>query len=192
MTKADQCVNKVMLYSESFKLPRMGSFRHSKRSDSKQCTVEVRWGNFYWEFYCIFIPKSGRKYSHTKSYDFTMTLISRDALTAGAWAACGLTDWITSLMQKYLQKITKSNAHPDKSLPVEPWLLFRNIIISQLELRPPVDWLSKLHSLCKNMFQNHKIKHTSWRKCSRGATFFNATDTRQTYQGSNWFYQVFD
>ena len=36
-----------------------------------------------------FIPKSGRKYSHTNSEIFVTTLISEDDhLTAGAWAAC--------------------------------------------------------------------------------------------------------
>ena len=36
-----------------------------------------------------FIPKSGRKYSHTNSEIFFTTLISEaDHLTAGAWAAC--------------------------------------------------------------------------------------------------------
>ena len=36
-----------------------------------------------------FIPKSGRKYSHTSSYTFPMTLITQgDHLIAEAWAAC--------------------------------------------------------------------------------------------------------
>ena len=36
-----------------------------------------------------FIPKSGRKYSHTNYEIFVTTLISEDDhLTAGAWAAC--------------------------------------------------------------------------------------------------------
>ena len=48
---------------------------------------------FYGEFDCIYIPKSGRKYSHTNSYNFAMTLISQDDyLTTGAWAACALTE----------------------------------------------------------------------------------------------------
>ena len=35
---------------------------------------------------------SGRKYSHINCYDFAMTLISHDNhLTAGAWAAYGVT-----------------------------------------------------------------------------------------------------
>ena len=39
----------------------------------------------------FFIPKSGRKYSYTNSYNFAMTLISQDDNpTAGAWAACGI------------------------------------------------------------------------------------------------------
>ena len=68
----------------------MGSFQHSKRSDSKRCTVEVRWDIFIENLTVFFIPKSGRKYSHTNSYNFAMTLISQDDhLTAGAWAACG-------------------------------------------------------------------------------------------------------
>ena len=36
-----------------------------------------------------FIPQSGCKYSHTNSYNSTMTVIAHDDhLTAGAWAAC--------------------------------------------------------------------------------------------------------
>ena len=35
----------------------------------------------------FFIPKSGRKYSYTNTYNFAMTLISQDDhLAAGAWA----------------------------------------------------------------------------------------------------------
>ena len=42
----------------------------------------------------FFIPKSGREYSNTNSYNFAMTLISKDDhLTAGAWAAYG---WIST------------------------------------------------------------------------------------------------
>ena len=48
--------------------------------------MEVRW-----EF---FFPKSGRKYSHANSYNFSKALISQDDyLTAGAWAACGISEW---------------------------------------------------------------------------------------------------
>ena len=32
----------------------MGSFWHSKRTDNKRCTVEVRWGFFFWGFGHIF------------------------------------------------------------------------------------------------------------------------------------------
>ena len=43
--------------------------------------------------FTFFIPKrseSDRKYSHSNSYNFVITLISHDDhLTAGAWAACG-------------------------------------------------------------------------------------------------------
>ena len=67
----------------------MASFQHSKWSDSKQCTLEVRRGICIKNLTQFFIPKSGRKYSHTNSYNFAMTLISQgDHLTAGAWAAC--------------------------------------------------------------------------------------------------------
>ena len=52
------------------------------------CGSKVRY--FDLEFDCIFfIPKSGRKNSHTNCYDFDMTLISQDdRRSAGAWAAC--------------------------------------------------------------------------------------------------------
>ena len=40
-----------------------------------------------WQYF--FIPESGRKHSHTNSYNFAMTPMSQnDPLTAGAWAAC--------------------------------------------------------------------------------------------------------
>ena len=39
--------------------------------------------------HCL-IPKSGRKYSQTNSYNSAMTVIVQDDhLTAGAWVACG-------------------------------------------------------------------------------------------------------
>ena len=51
------------------------------------CGSKVRY--FIENLTVFFIPKSGRKYSHTNSYNFAMTLISQDNhLTAGAWAAC--------------------------------------------------------------------------------------------------------
>ena len=69
----------------------MGSFQHSKRSDSKRCTVEVRLGIFIENLTVFLIPKSGRKHSHTNSYNFAITPISQDdRLSAGAWATCGL------------------------------------------------------------------------------------------------------
>ena len=49
----------------------MGSFQHSKRSDSKRCTVEGRLDNFIEKLTVFFIPKNsknGRKYSHTKRH----------------------------------------------------------------------------------------------------------------------------
>ena len=68
----------------------MGSFRHSKRSDSKRCTAEVKCDIYIENLTVFFIPKSGLKYSHTNSYNYAMTLISQDDhLTAGPWAACG-------------------------------------------------------------------------------------------------------
>ena len=43
-----------------------------------------------------FIPKSGRKYSHTNSYDSAVTVIVQDDhLTAGAWAACAVSRELT-------------------------------------------------------------------------------------------------
>ena len=42
-----------------------------------------------WDLTVFLLPKSCRKYSHTNSYIFVMTVISQyDNLTAGAWAAC--------------------------------------------------------------------------------------------------------
>ena len=39
----------------------MGFFQHSKRSDNKEHTVEVRWGIFIDNLTYIFIPDGGRK-----------------------------------------------------------------------------------------------------------------------------------
>ena len=74
-------------------LAKMGSFHQSKRSEySKLCTVEVRWVIFMENLTYCFIPLSGRKYSHTNSYNSAMTVIVQDDhLTAGAWTACDLT-----------------------------------------------------------------------------------------------------
>ena len=70
-------------------LAKMRSFRQSKRSDNKQYTVEVRRSIFFENSTYFFIPNSGRKYSHTNSYNSAMTVIAQnDHLTAGAWAAC--------------------------------------------------------------------------------------------------------
>ena len=60
----------------------MGSFQHSKRSDSKRCTVEVRRGIFIGNLTVLFVRKNGRKYFHTNSYGF-----GHDSV---AWATCGL------------------------------------------------------------------------------------------------------
>ena len=57
-------------------LAQMGSFHQSKRSDNKQYAVEVRWGNFFENLTYFFIPWSGRKYSHTNSYNPAMTVIA--------------------------------------------------------------------------------------------------------------------
>ena len=67
----------------------MAPLKQSKRSQNKHCTVKVRLGIFMENLPASFIPKSGRKYSHTNSEIFVTTLISEDDnLTAGAWAAC--------------------------------------------------------------------------------------------------------
>ena len=64
-------------------------------------------------------------------------------------------DWPIELppLCKNVSKITKSNAPPYESVPEELWLLFHNVIISQLELGPPVDWLIEWPTLNKNMFK---------------------------------------
>ena len=79
----------------------MASFQQSKRSDNKRYTVEVRWGIFIENLTVFLLPKSDRKYSHTNSYIFTMTAITQeDHLTVGAWAACALTDWSVTCIQR--------------------------------------------------------------------------------------------
>ena len=57
----------------------------------------------------FFIPKSGRKYSHTNSYNSAMTFISQDDhLTAGAWAVCART-----CREKQTLFYTNLNHHED-------------------------------------------------------------------------------
>ena len=70
----------------------MASFQYNERSDKKRSIVEVRWGIFIEN---LTVLKSGRKYSHTNSYIFAMTLILQDDhLTAGAWAARGPSEFM--------------------------------------------------------------------------------------------------
>ena len=84
----------------------MVSIQHSKRSDSKQCTVEVRWGIFIENLTIFFNPQSSCKYSQTNSYNFAMTLIFQDDhLTAGAWAACEWVCMTWPLMQYQFRQI---------------------------------------------------------------------------------------
>ena len=50
--------------------------------------MKVRLGVFIKNLTVFFIPKSNRKYFHTNSYNFAMTVISQDDhLTAGVWFA---------------------------------------------------------------------------------------------------------
>ena len=74
----------------------MASLLESKRSQNKQCTVKVRSGIFIESLSYFVIPKSclpiQKRYSHSNSHMFAMTLIAQDVhLTAGAWAACDCT-----------------------------------------------------------------------------------------------------
>ena len=105
----------------------MGSFQHSKWSDNKRCTVEVKWGIFIENWLYFFIHKSVRKNSHTNSYNFAMTLISQDDhLTAGTWVACGMRDlanaslwsrkWWSKLKTTFLFLSVYSNWTRDASL----------------------------------------------------------------------------
>ena len=48
----------------------MASLQRSKWSDNKQCTVEIRRGVLIENLIVILLPESGRKYSHTNSYNF--------------------------------------------------------------------------------------------------------------------------
>ena len=67
----------------------MGSFQHSKRSDNKRCTLEVRRGIFIENLTVFFLFL--RAVVNTDSNNFVMALIWRDDhLTAGAWATCGM------------------------------------------------------------------------------------------------------
>ena len=92
----------------------MGSFQHSKRSDSKRCTVEVRWGCFI-ENLTIFF---------------------------------------------FLRAVVKI---PPQTLIISPWLLFCKMIISQLELRPPVRGRIKLFQVyCDVLLQIWKRICEQW------------------------------
>ena len=92
----------------------MGSFQHSKRSDSKRCTVEVRWGCFI-ENLTIFF---------------------------------------------FLRAVVKI---PSQTLIISPWLLLCKMIISQLELRPPVRGRIKLFQVyCDVLLQIWKRICEKW------------------------------
>ena len=70
----------------------MASFQQSKWSENKRCSAEVRRGIFSENLTVFLLSMNGRRYSQTYSYIFAMTpIIQVDHLTAGAWAACGLT-----------------------------------------------------------------------------------------------------
>ena len=86
----------------------MGSFHQSKLSDNNWYAMEVRWGIFNKNLMHFFIPSSDRKYSHTNSHNFAITVIAQDDhLTAGAWAACG---W--ACVQQLLNLREKSGMGP--------------------------------------------------------------------------------
>ena len=46
--------------------------------------------------------------------------------------------------------------------------------------------------LCKNMLQITKSNARPDESVPEEPSFFDTPDTRQTYRGPNWFYQVFD
>ena len=99
----------------------MGSFH---------CGSKMRY--FYWEFDFFFNLKSGRYYSHTNFCNFAMTLILQDnRLTAGAWYFY----WEFDCIFLSLREVANI---PLQSLKISPWLLICKMIISQLELGPPV------------------------------------------------------
>ena len=91
-----------------------------------------RWGISIENLTYFFIPKSSRKYSHTNFYNFAMTHISQDDhLTAGAWYFL-LGIWLYFLLLREVVNI------PIQTLMISPWLLSCKMMISQLELGPPV------------------------------------------------------
>ena len=66
---------------------------------------------FIENFTYYFIPKCGRKYSHTNSYNSAMTIIVQDDhLTAGAWATCGK----NKLKRQKLPEITANTQDVNK------------------------------------------------------------------------------
>ena len=63
-------------------------FSESLKVSFQELSWTVKWRGRKFDF-IFFISKSRRKYSHTNSKNFAMTLISQDDhLTGGAWAAC--------------------------------------------------------------------------------------------------------
>ena len=57
----------------------------------------------------FFTPRSGCKHSNTNSYNFAMTLISRnDHLTAGAWAAYGIVNNLSVVLVCSIAEYFKS------------------------------------------------------------------------------------
>ena len=66
--------------------------------------------------------------------------------------------------------------------PLESTKTFVYIMIDQLNYIP----------LCKNMLQITKSNARPDESVPEEPPFFDTPDTRQTYRGPNWFYQVFD
>ena len=94
----------------------MGSFQRNKWSDSKRCSVKVRWGIFIENLTAFFLLLRAIVNIPIQSLIISQTLISQD-------------DHLS---------ISKSGRIAIKTLVMSPWLLLCEIIISKLELAPPV------------------------------------------------------
>ena len=85
----------------------------------------------------FFIPKNGRKYSHTNSYNFKMTLISQDDhLPAGAWTACDWRRWKSQAVHDREEK--KISLTDRATLPLIPLVnrtLSSRITASDMKVR---------------------------------------------------------
>ena len=107
----------------------MRSFHQCKRSDNKQYAMDVRWRICFENLTYFFIPWSGRKYSHTNSYNRPFYSSQRHIGNATArtwergwgWLALNLCErfwwdsYVGSKIVRFLRKIDGPSRNLDKA-----------------------------------------------------------------------------